>query len=238
VSGDNRQIVRKTSLARQGMDDDPAKAIVPNGFVDLAADRIRRAECYEQRAIRGGSLSGTAVVDVEFENCRFVTVDLSRTNWREVRLRQVRVGKCDLANALWSNASLESLEFDKCRGTGWQLLDAKVSEARFAGGKFNLAAFHGSTFRDCVWKNCDLREANFEGATLADIVFRNCDLRAARMPNCRLKNVDFRGSQLAGLQVDAGQLRGCLFEPRQLLDLADLFGVIVEPLDDTPPEDL
>jgi uncharacterized protein YjbI with pentapeptide repeats len=127
---------------------------------------------------------------------------------------------------------LENSKLQRCRGTGLQLLDATCSDVLLAGCKLNLAAFHGSKFRSCRFENCDLREANFESVELADVVFRKCDLRAARFPNCRFPNVDLRGSHLAGLQFDAARLRGARVELSQLPDLAELLGLVVEPLDE------
>jgi uncharacterized protein YjbI with pentapeptide repeats len=120
--------------------------------------------------------------------------------------------------------------WEKCRGTGFQLLDGNCIEVVFRSCKFDLSAFHGSKFRQCRWENCDLREANFEGVELSNVVFRDCDLRAARFPNAKIIDLDVRGSHLAGIMIDAQRLRGARIEARQLPDLADVFGLIVEPL--------
>lgn len=203
-----------------------------NELAEMCAASIRAGESYEMKLIRGAGLAGGSTEAVEFESCRFVSADLSKTNWDRPRLLDVRIDSCDLAVARGTSALLEKTQFIKCRGTGWQFLDANCSDTMFTGGKFNLAAFHGSKFRRCLWEKCDLREANFEDVELVDVVFRKCDLRAARFPSVVLESVDFRGSQLAGLQIDAIALRGCRVEASQLPDLIELFGLIVEPVID------
>jgi uncharacterized protein YjbI with pentapeptide repeats len=82
------------------------------------------------------------------------------------------------------------------------------------------------------FENCDLSEANFDGAELTDVVFRDCDLRTSRFPGSKMRNVDLRGSQLAGMQIDPPSLHGATIDTIQLLDLAAVFGLIVEPLED------
>lgn len=226
----NRQIERKSTLAEQGNEGDEALHVVPHVFVELAVSSFRSAESYERRRLVG-SLAGTNVDDVQFANGCFSAVDLSKTKWHRLLLWHTRLEKCDLANAHWKNATLETAQMDRCRGTGLQLIDARSIHSSFLRTKLNLAAFHGSKFQNDRFEDCDLREANFESVELENVVFRNCDLRLARFPNCRLHNVDFRGSQLAGMQVDPARLRGACVNIAQLADLATTFGLVVKALD-------
>jgi uncharacterized protein YjbI with pentapeptide repeats len=222
----NRGNVRLSTLKEQG--DDPSLYVVPDALVEMVANHLRSGESYERRVLTG-SLAGTTFDGVEFDEAFFNSVNLSKSELRRVQLRKVRADKCDLANANWTNATFESVRWQKCRATGLQLVDANCLDVIFASCKFDLAAFHGSKFRSCRWEKCDLREANFEGVKLIDVTFRDCDLQAARFPNASLKNIDLRGSHLAGVTIDPGKLRGTRVEPRQLPDLADLVGLIVEP---------
>lgn len=227
----NRQIERLSKLADQGSEDDEALHIVPDHFVELAANAFSSADGDERRRLRG-SLTATNADDVQFEDGCFLSVDLSKTRWHKTFLRNITLESCDLANAHWTNAILDASEVHKCRATGLQFVDSKSTNCLFRQSKLSLAAFHGSKFRDGRFENCDLSEANFEGAELMDVVFRNCDLRLGRFPNCILKNVDFRGSQLGGVQVDPARLRGACVTAAQLPDLAGIFGVIVASMDE------
>lgn len=117
MTDDNRQIVRKSNLADQGKEGDEHLHLVPDIFVELAANGFRSAECYERRRL-AGSLKETTAEDVEFVDGRFMSVDLSKTRWHNLQLRRIKLEKCDLANARWTNAHLDEVQMQKCRGTG------------------------------------------------------------------------------------------------------------------------
>jgi uncharacterized protein YjbI with pentapeptide repeats len=226
----NCQIERVIKLADKGEGDDESLRTVPDHFVELAANSFGASEVYGRRLM--GSLTGTTAEDIQFENGRFCSVDLSKTRWHKLLLREIRLDTCDLANARWTNAILDSIRLEKCRGTGLQLIDAKSTNAVFLHSKLNLTAFHGSRFYGNRFENCDLSEANFESVELTDVVFRNCDLCLARFPNCMLRNVDFRGSYLAGMQFDPAKLRGTCVDPAQLLDVAATMGLTVKSIEE------
>ena len=71
-----------------------------------------------------------------------------------------------------------------------------------------------------------------QGAKLRNVVFRGCDLRGARFPGTLINTLDLRGSHLAGIDVDPNSLRGALIDPTQVADIADVFGLLVEPVDE------
>jgi uncharacterized protein YjbI with pentapeptide repeats len=228
----DRQIDRMSKRSKPFSEGDESLHVVPDELVELGAGSFRSAESYERRRIVG-SLAGTSANDVQFENGRFASVDLSKTRWHKLLLWHTQLEKCDLANARWANATMETVEMQRCRGTGFQFVDSRSFNSKFVSSKLNLAAFHGSTFHNCRFENCDLREANFESTELMDVVFRGCDLRLARLPNCSLKGVDLRGSQLTGIQVEPDQLRGACVDVAQLADLAVTFGLVIQALDET-----
>jgi uncharacterized protein YjbI with pentapeptide repeats len=227
----DRHIERLSRLSEQGKEGDESLHVVPDVFVELVAGSFRSAESYERRRVVG-SLAGTIAEDVQFENGRFASVDLSKTRWHKLLLWHTRLEKCDLANARWANAMMETVEMQRCRGTGFQFVDSRSFNCASVSSKLNLAAFHGSKFHNCRFVNCDLREANFESAELSDVVFRGCDLRLARFANCSLGSVDFRGSQISGIQVELDRLRGACVDIAQLTDLAATFGLVVKALDE------
>ena len=223
-----RQVVRKGKLSDQGKEGDEHLHVVPDIFVELAANGFRSSESYEQRRLVG-SLKETTAEDIQFDDGRFLSVDLSKTRWHNLHLGRTALEKCDLANARWTNPHFDQVQLQKCRGTGLQFLDLRSKNSRFLDSKLNLAAFHGSKFRGDRFENCDLRETNFEAVDLVDVVFRNCDLRSARFPNCSLRNVDLRGSHLAGMHIPPDQLRGACIDAAQLPDVAAIMGLVVRP---------
>src|SRR6185312_10867963 len=153
MTDDNRQIVRQSNLTDQGKEGYEHLHFVPDIFVELAASGFRSAESYVRRRL-AGSLKETTAEDVEFEDGRFMSVDLSKTRWHNLQLRRTKLEKCDLANARWTNALLDEVEMQKCRGTGLQFLDLRSRNSVFLHSKLNLTAFHGSKFRSDRFEDC------------------------------------------------------------------------------------
>jgi uncharacterized protein YjbI with pentapeptide repeats len=197
-----------------------------NHLTELTSRELRSGECFERRRLVG-SFAETTTEDLQLEQSAFLSADLSKIRWTCLVLHNCQVEKCDLANARWLNAAIDSVSFASCRATGIQLIDSKWLNSTCTATKFNLAAFHGAKLRDVSFENCDLREANFESAELTRVTFRNCDLKNARFPNCKFDQVDFRGSHLAGIQVDLASLQHACVDPTQLLDVAAALGICV-----------
>ena len=57
-------------------------------------------------------------------------------------------------------------------------------------------------------------------------------MRSARFSAAALRSVDFRGSHLEGTVLDAQGLRGNVFEPAQLFDVAAVLGLDVRECGD------
>lgn len=197
--------------------------LVPLEVDGLASDRDYVGIC-----VIGGDLVDRRLDAIALEGSLLAKLRAAGITWSNLRLSEVAFRECDLANTVWQKAHAERFEASKCRLTGWNAAGCVLRSARFIGCKIDLAVFHGAALTDCRFENCNLVEGDFQSARLKNVTFRNCDLRNSRFAAAALGAVDFRGSHLAGIQLDADRLRGNVFDPSQLADIAQVLGLIVK----------
>ncbi len=211
-------------LRERGMDEHHLSELGPDGLEpggDYAGVVLRDYEL-TQRGLDGISLEGSLLSKI-----RATGIPLAR-----LRLSDAIVRDCDFANAAWARARFTAVSLSKCRLTGWNVADSVFRKVEFVGCKIDLAVFHNAMLTDCQFHACDLRETDFQGATLKNVTFRRCDLRSVRFAAASLRNVDFRGSHLAGIVLDPHSLSSNVFEPSQLLDVAQVLGLEVRDIED------
>lgn len=182
-------------------------------------------------ALRDCQLTPLGLDDVVWEESLLAKVHAPAVPLRNLRLSDVIVRGCDFANGVWERTELTAVGLSKCRLTGWNVAEGVFRRVQWADCKIDLAVFQNATLTDCVFQACDLREVDFQSARLKNVTFRRCDLRSARFAAASLKTVDFRGSHLAGIQVDAASLSGNVFDPAQVLDVVQVFGIVVRELE-------
>ncbi len=199
-------------------------------LASLDANAVRSGETFEQIELRTAQLTGTSVHDVTFEQALLAKSDLRNTQWSGIELIETAFDNCNLANAKWKRCQCNDVLIERSQLTGFAAVESELRQTILFRCKLDLSVLHDLRIIDCRFENCDLREADFQGATLSRVVFRNCDLRNARFPAASLREVDLRGSHLAGLDIGIDALRGTQVEPSQVVDIANLFGLVVEEL--------
>lgn len=199
---------------------------------ELSPEDLESGGDYVGVALRDGRLTQPGLDGITLEGSLLCKVSSPAIALCSFRLREVTLRDCDFANSVWENAYFSNANLSKCRLTGWNVAEALFRNVQFTGCRIDLAIFHNAALIDCHFQSCDLREADFQAARLKNVVFRRCDLRSARFPTASLDAIDFRGSHLAGVYLEAGSLRGSIFDPSQLPEVAQVFGLIVRELDE------
>jgi len=64
----------------------------------------------------------------------------------------------------------------------------------------------GAAFHDCVFEDCDLREARLSGCTFADSDFLRCDLGLVSVDDCRFEGVTVEAGHAVGINWSAARV--------------------------------
>ncbi len=124
--------------------------------------------------------------------------------WRD-RVR----ADADLANTALRDGELVRCTFERCRLTGLQLPEGRLTDVRFTDCRIDLANLRYATLERVRFERCVLRELDLAETRLQDVLFDGCDLRLAEFGGARTSRLELRGCEVEGLGGVDG-LRGAL----------------------------
>lgn len=162
---------------------------------------------------------------LRIENCVLNRVNFAANSFNSLRLKDVRLFECDLANATVFGLTIMRAEFINCRLTGFQANEADFQHTLISAGDATYSQFRMARFKSANFESCNFSEADFQGSDLRGIVIRNCNLRNAELTGAKLADADLRGSQLEGLRAGADDLKGAIVDPVQAMVLAEIMGL-------------
>ncbi|GAB2476422.1 pentapeptide repeat-containing protein [Xylanimonas ulmi] len=166
---------------------------VSTDVVDLAHARLYESRLSGLRADQV-DLGNATLVGCVVERADVPVVRGVRGSWRDVTVRNARLGSAELYESTW-------------RGVD-------VADCRL--GYINL---RGATLDDLRFTDCVIDELDLVGATATRVAFHGVRVRRLDVQGSTLRHVDLRGAaieELSGL----GSLAGATISPEQLADLA------------------
>jgi uncharacterized protein YjbI with pentapeptide repeats len=193
------------------------------GFLDALEDQA----IYQELLLAECDLSDQMAEFATFETMHFKQVAIQRAVLPKVRLADVRLEACDLAESICETISLSRVEFLGCRLIGLQATDGRIEDVLMKGCNASHAHFWGSVFKRARFEHCNLSEANFQGADLTGVVFDKCDLRGASLAGAKLAGADLRSSQIDGARAGIKELEGAIVNAEQAISIARMLGVDV-----------
>ena len=175
---------------------------------------------YTEFAVSDWDPSARSGASITFECMILERANLAKSAMRFLRLKDVRLLKCDLSNADWPSSAFERVEVLEGRLTGLKAAEATFQDVSFVACKADLAQFRYASFRDCRFEDCLLRDADFQGADLRGVSFRGSDVRGANFTGAKLDQADFRGVQLDEVILRPSDLKGVIIDAGQAVALS------------------
>ena len=163
--------------------------------------------------------------DVSITDRRIEGVKIAGGGFGSIKLKDVRLEGCDLANLETRGLTLVRVEFVNCKMTGFRAGEADCLDVFFSESDLRYSQFRFSKFRSAEFESCNFVEADFQGTDLSGAIFRKCNLHGAEMSKVKLVNADLRGSRVEGLQLNAEDIRGAIVDASQAMIFAPLLGI-------------
>jgi uncharacterized protein YjbI with pentapeptide repeats len=169
--------------------------------------------------------------NARFLECAFrqVTISdgkLTRSNLRDVWLRDVRLTGTDMSESGWLDVTVLGSSL-----AGVQISGAAVRRVIFSGCKLDSVNFRMSKLTSVTFENCVLRDVDFGGATLKQCSFPESQLTRVELSKVTMDRTDLRGAEL-GLIIDQDSLRGANISSGQLAYvapvLAQTMGIVID----------
>ena len=132
------------------------------------------------------------------------------------------VDDLDWANRPAQGLAARRVELRRCRLTGAELAEAKLTDVTFTECRIDLVGLRMAKLDRVVFRDCRMTECDFYDASLTDVLFEHCELREATLTGVKLKRVELRRCDLAGLR-GVESLRGARMPWNDVLENGPLF---------------
>jgi len=165
-----------------------------------------------------------------FENCRFISSDLSYADLSGMVFTDCYFEGCNLSLIKLSDTGLQDIKFKDCKLSGADFSKARdfLFEVNFDNCILDNTIFFkkknkGAKFTDCQMVETDLTEADF-----TDAQFVNCNLNRAFFNRTILKNADLRTSYNFIIDPDINNLKKARFSMQGLPGLLAKFDIRID----------
>lgn len=196
-------------------------------LADANEDMLVDGETHTQLEFQQRELVERVAYRLHFEEVIFTQINATATHLDHVRMEDVRLVGCNLANAAWSHLSCVRAEFRGCRMTGLTMLEAMFHDTLFKDCKGDLAQFYKAKLRGVRFEQCPLAGADFRLADVTGVVFAQCDLTGVDFTGATMPGADLRGCQIEGMRVGPQELRGAIIDEVQALALVRAMGITI-----------
>jgi uncharacterized protein YjbI with pentapeptide repeats len=173
-------------------------------------------------------LSGRKIPSLVAWNSLFDRVSFASCEISSFRLRDVRLVKCDLSNAILHGFEASRVELIECRLIGMRAIECHWQDVLVENCDMRYAQLSDGKARSCEFRECHLGETDLRGADLEGAIFANVLLHRADLSRAKLRGADLRGAEIEGITVRAEDLRGAIVSVVQAVDLARLLGLIIK----------
>jgi uncharacterized protein YjbI with pentapeptide repeats len=213
--------------------DEPVPRVQPenlpakDSLTPVEAERLLSGEPIEECLIQEIDLSGRSIPSLIAWNSVLDHVSFASSRIAKFRLRDVRLVKCDLSNAVLHGFEAVRVEFVDCRMTGMRAVECHWEDILVENCDLRYAQFSNGRFRSSEFKSCNLGDADLRGANLEGAIFANTMLCRADLSKAGLRGTDLRGAEIEGVTVRPEDLRGTIVNVAQAMDLARLLGLII-----------
>jgi hypothetical protein len=128
------------------------------------------------------TLEDFSTQSILFENCALHRLNLTRSKFGGLRLRDVRMVECDFANSEALTSKMLRVEFLNCRLTGFRATEAECQHVLISGGDAAFSQFRFGVFKTCEFISCNLSESDFHHSDLRGAILRAAISRMRKWP--------------------------------------------------------
>ncbi|MEV1174675.1 pentapeptide repeat-containing protein [Nonomuraea sp. NPDC049784] len=148
----------------------------PLGVAQLPEHDMEDDGTYRGLEFNGSDLTSREVDAAEYEGCRFVVTSFAGSQLRRAGFVNVELERCDLSNMTARASGMHRVRTSASRLTGMTWTECAFRDVLFDACRADLIGFRFSTFKNTVFRDCTMPEANFQNADLRGVRFERCDL--------------------------------------------------------------
>lgn len=166
----------------------------------------------------------------DYENCAFITCDLSNTDLSKRVFLDCEFNSCNLSTVNLSGTAFKNVMFKDCKllGLHFENCDDFLFEVDFEKCLMNLCSFYKLKLKNTRFKNSNLSEVDFSEADLTGSLFDNCDLAGAKFENTILEKADLRTSYNYLIDPELNKIKKAKFSIPGIAGLLAKYDIEIE----------
>jgi len=181
---------------------------------------LRGASLFEVH-LRDANLNGANLSVADMNGAELVCAQLVNGNLSGANLDKADLTGADLRHAEILRGDLYGYEATVL--TGARLTGADLSDARFEGTKLDHADLSHANLLDTTLLNVALTNSILRNSRLVNAQIIDSDVSGADLTEADLTNANLKGSILKGTRLSNADLRGAIFEPKELPEATEAF---------------
>ncbi|MDQ0922169.1 uncharacterized protein YjbI with pentapeptide repeats [Pseudarthrobacter sp. W1I19] len=171
---------------------------------------------YSRVEADGLELGGTDFAECEFQGVSFNDTQLRGSSFRDCILGELYAPVFRAARTTWRDVELRNPRLGSAElyESGWQ-------SVRIDGGKLDFLNLRGAKLTDVLITDCIINELDLGSAAGTRVALKNCTIGSLDLSGARLKDFDLRGTEFRSIS-GLGSLAGVVIDDYQLGLLAPL----------------
>ncbi|MCQ6273170.1 pentapeptide repeat-containing protein [Pseudarthrobacter sp. R1] len=190
-------------------------------LTDQPASDFRRGERYDggrysRTEADGLELSGTDFAECEFQGVSFNDTQLRGSSFRDCILGELYAPVFKAARSTWRDVELRNPRLGSAElyESGWQ-------SVRIEGGKLDFLNLRGAKLTDVLISDCIINELDLGSAMGTRVGLKNCTIGSLDLSGAKLKDFDIRSTGFRSIS-GLGSMAGVVVDEYQLGLLAPL----------------
>ena len=166
----------------------------------------------------------------EFENCSFISCDLSNGIFTSSKFIDCTFTNCNLSMAKLSQCQLNNVNFKDCKLLGINFSECQdfLFATKFENCILDFCSFERKKMPKTVFSNSSLKSVDFSGCDLTKSLFSNTNLLNAVFNKTILNEVDFLTALNFSINPEINSIKKAKFSINGVAGLLDKYNIIIE----------
>lgn len=184
---------------------------------DINNEKIEQIEIQNEEIINK-SISNIKFNKVNFLDCKFDSIVFNNVTFQ----------KCNLSNTIFLKCGLHSCKFIECKMIGSSFTDSIIKQTIFKEIAGRYIGFSYCQIHKVEIQNSDFTESRFIDLKTKEVTFLNDNLTSSEFNAVSLHGIDLSTCKIENILIDPKNLKGCILEYNQLINLAPLLGIHIK----------
>lgn len=195
-------------------------------LMDLESAGFHSGERYDGVRFHRAAADGLDLGGADFSECEFQGISFNDTQLRGATFRDCIIGELYAPVFRAARSAWRDVEVRNPRLGSAELYESGWQSVHIDSGKLDFLNLRGAKLTDVLISDCIINELDLGSATGTRVALKNCTIGTLDVSGAKLKDVDLRGTEFRSIS-GLGSLAGVVVDEYQLSLLAPLLAAHV-----------